>query len=59
MERAKTFSWKVGSGNNTFEVKDFNVTQAMIWETVFFSSLYADTARRRFIDALSHAACLG
>jgi hypothetical protein len=45
MERAKTFSWKVGSGNNTFEVKDFNVTQAMIWETVFFSSLYADTAR--------------
>jgi len=45
LERAKTFSWKVGSDNNTFEVKNFNVTQAMIWQTIFCSSLYADEAR--------------
>jgi len=45
MERARTYSWKVGSGNNTFEVEDFNVSQAMVWETIFRNSLYADEAR--------------
>ena len=42
---AKNFSWSVGSGSSTYEVKDFNATQAMIWETIFSNSLSADTAR--------------
>ena len=45
MERAKTYSWKVVSGNNTFEVKDFKVTKAMMTQLVFCTSLYADRAR--------------
>ena len=45
MERAKTYSWKVGWGNNTFEVKDFKVTKAMMTQLVFCTSLYADRAR--------------
>ena len=45
MERAKTHSWKVGSGNNTFEVKDFKVTKPMVTQLVFCTSLYADKAR--------------
>jgi predicted PurR-regulated permease PerM len=42
---AKTFSWTVGSDDNTYVVTDFNVTQAMIWETTFSNSLSTDTAR--------------
>jgi hypothetical protein len=42
---AKNFSWMVGFGNSTYEVRDFNVTQAMVWETIFSNSLSADTAR--------------
>jgi hypothetical protein len=42
---AKAFAWKVGCGNETCEVRDFNATQAMVWETLFGNSLSADTAR--------------
>lgn len=45
LANAKNFSWTVGSGNSTYEVTDFNVTQAMVWETIFSNSLSADTAR--------------
>jgi len=42
---SKNFSWTVGSDNNTFEVKTFNVTQAMLLETIFSNSLSVDTSR--------------
>jgi hypothetical protein len=45
--KAKSFSWELGSGNSTYEVKDFNATQAMVWETIFSNSLSAETARGR------------
>jgi hypothetical protein len=44
---AKDFSWMIGSGDNKYEVKDFNVTQAMVWETIFSNSPSADTARNQ------------
>lgn len=44
-ERSKNFSWTVGSDNDAYEVKNFNVTQAMIWETIFCSDQYADEPR--------------
>jgi hypothetical protein len=47
MDHARTFSWKGGSGDNAFEVKNFNVTQAMVWQTVFWSSVCADTPRNK------------
>lgn len=45
MERARTFSWNMGSGNATVKIMNFKVTNAMIWENVFCSNLYADEAR--------------
>lgn len=45
MARARTFSWKLGSDSDSFEVKNFNVTNAMLIETVFYSSLHANEAR--------------
>jgi hypothetical protein len=45
IERTRTFSWKMGSDNNTVEIKNFTVANAMVWETVFRSSLIADEAR--------------
>ncbi len=43
--QAQSYSWTSESGNNTFEVKDFKATQAMVWETFFVSSLYGDKSR--------------
>ena len=43
MQHAETFSWNMGNGS--FKVKDFKVGNAMVWETVFLSTLYADTPR--------------
>jgi hypothetical protein len=45
MEQAKNFSWIVGSGNNSIEAKDFNVTKAMETKLTFANSLYADKQR--------------
>jgi len=45
VERAKTFSWKVVSGNGTFEINDFNVTGAVVKQLVFSSSFNADNPR--------------
>jgi hypothetical protein len=45
MERARNYSWVIEENNNTAIVKGFNVTGAMMWETVFRSSLVADEAR--------------
>ena len=45
MEQAKAFSWKVGEGDDTFEVKDFNVTTAKVTRLSFCSSLHADKPR--------------
>jgi hypothetical protein len=42
---SKNFSWMVGFGDSTYEVRDFNATQAMVWETIFSNSLSAGTAR--------------
>lgn len=42
---AKSFSWSIGSGDSIFEVRDFNVTQAMVWDTVFANSLSVESAR--------------
>lgn len=44
-ERSKNFSWTVGSDSDAYEVENFNVTQAMIWETIFCSDLYTDEPR--------------
>jgi len=45
VERAKTFSWKVASGNETFEINRFNVTGAVVKQLVFSSSFNADNPR--------------
>jgi hypothetical protein len=45
MENAKSASWQMGSGDNTVDVKNFTIANAMLWETVFRSSLIADEAR--------------
>jgi len=45
IDKAKTFSWKVVSDNDTFEVKDFNVTRPMVTQLVFSSSRHADNPR--------------
>jgi hypothetical protein len=50
MERASALSWKVESDSKIYEVKKYNVTNAMIWETLFCSNLYAD--KRRSDDPL-------
>lgn len=45
MAYARTYSWPAENDNDTFPVKNFNVTGAMMVETVFRSSLIADTPR--------------
>jgi hypothetical protein len=45
LNSAKTFSWSIGFDDNTYVVKDFNVTQAMIWDITFGNSPFVDTAR--------------
>ncbi|MCW4005240.1 MAG: hypothetical protein NWF04_01375 [Candidatus Bathyarchaeota archaeon] len=45
LDNAKAFSWQTDSGDSIYEVKDFNVTNAMVWDTLFCSNLYADKAR--------------
>lgn len=45
MNSARAFSWKIGSDNSTVSVKNFTVSNAMIWETIFYSNLYADNLR--------------
>lgn len=44
MARARNYSWPIGT-NGTLRIQNFNVTNAMVWETVFRSSLVADIAR--------------
>ncbi len=45
LERSGTFSWRMGTDDNISEVKNFHITNAMIWETVFLSNIHADTPR--------------
>ena len=45
MQTAKTFSWKVGSGNATFVVDKFNVTQPVVEQLVFCEAGNAIGAR--------------
>jgi len=45
MERARAFSWNMGSGNDMVKISGFTVANAMIWENVFCSNIYADKAR--------------
>ncbi|MBN1244164.1 hypothetical protein JXA31_01060 [Candidatus Bathyarchaeota archaeon] len=45
MERARGFSWNMGSDNESVKISGFTVTNAMIWENVFCSNMYADTPR--------------
>ncbi|HDQ06395.1 MAG TPA: hypothetical protein ENN36_06720 [Candidatus Bathyarchaeota archaeon] len=45
MERVKTYSWKVKSNNNTVKINNFNVTKAMVMNTIFCNSLNVDEAR--------------
>jgi hypothetical protein len=45
MERARAFSWNMGSDNDTFKISGFKVANAMIWENVFCSNIYAEKAR--------------
>jgi hypothetical protein len=45
MDQARTFSWNMGTGNSTLKVKDYNVANAMVWETLFCSNLDVATPR--------------
>jgi hypothetical protein len=45
MERARAFSWNMSADNDTVKIMNFKVTNAMIWENVFCSNLYADKTR--------------
>ena len=45
LEASESFSWNIGSGDNLVAIKNFTVANAMLWETVYCSSLYADVAR--------------
>jgi len=45
MKAVSASSWNLGTGNNTVRVSDFKVANAMIWENVFASNIYADKAR--------------
>jgi hypothetical protein len=47
LESAKLASWQMGSGDNIVEVKNFTAANAMLWETVFRSSLIADEPRNK------------
>ncbi len=46
IKNAKTFSWNMSTENDeAVAISNFNITSAMIWDNLFASSLYADTAR--------------
>ena len=47
LEASENFSWNMGSGDNLVAIKDFTVANALLWETVYCSSLYADEARNQ------------
>ena len=44
---AQSYSWTMGTGNNTVKFKDFKVAQAMMWETIFSNGVTAETARNK------------
>jgi hypothetical protein len=50
LAKAATFAWPSGANSSALKVQNFNVTGAMVWETVFRSSLVADKPRN--VDAL-------
>jgi hypothetical protein len=43
--KTRTYSYTIGSGNETYRVNNLNATKAMIKETIYGNSLSADTAR--------------
>ncbi|MDT8781344.1 MAG: LamG domain-containing protein [Candidatus Bathyarchaeota archaeon] len=45
MQYAKDFSWNMGTDEVKCYIQDFTVANAMVWETVYLSNLYADTPR--------------
>ena len=45
MQNAKTYSWKVGSGNETYVVNRFNVTQPIVEQLIFCEAGNASGAR--------------
>jgi hypothetical protein len=45
MAKAKAFTWATVSDNKTFEDLKYNVTNAMVWNTVFANSLFMDNPR--------------
>jgi hypothetical protein len=45
MQFARNFSWKISPDNDTYQVKNYTVANAMVWETVYLSNLYADNPR--------------
>ena len=51
--QAKNYSWNAGSGNNSFGVTGFNVTNAMVIETILAPSLYADADKAHCQDLLA------
>jgi hypothetical protein len=42
---AKTFTWSTTLDNKTYEGLKYNVTNAMVWETVFGNSVYMENKR--------------
>jgi len=47
MDSVKAYSWKVGSDNETYEVKNFNVADVAVTQLVFCNSLHAEKTRRQ------------
>jgi hypothetical protein len=45
MDKAKSFTWGTTLDNKTCEDLKYNVTNAMVWETVFANSLYMNNPR--------------
>ena len=45
MAKARAFTWTTVLHNETFEALHYNVTNAMVWETVFANSLYMNSTR--------------
>jgi hypothetical protein len=45
MEQAKAYSWKVVLGNETYEINNFNVTNAVVKQLVFCNSINAGNPR--------------
>jgi len=46
MENAKTYSWRVGADNETYEVIKFNLADVAVAQLVFCSSLHANKLQR-------------